>query len=49
LCRHEVDRLAVVLDDELLEADERAREHVVVGELHGAMQRDRRLRARGSE
>ena len=43
LVQNEVDRLAVVLDDELLEAHERLRERVVVGELDGAMERDRLL------
>jgi hypothetical protein len=46
LVQHEVDGLAVVLDHELLELDERAREYVVVRELHCAVQRDRLLRAR---
>jgi hypothetical protein len=44
LVQHEIDRLAVVLLDQLLELDERLRERVIVIELHGTVQRQRRLR-----
>ena len=45
--QHEVDRLAVVLDDELLEPDERFVERMVVVELNGAVKRDGLLGVRG--
>src|SRR5205085_12254314 len=43
---HELDRLAVVFLDKLLELDERLVEGVVVVELYRAVQRDRLLRVR---
>jgi hypothetical protein len=38
--QHEVDRLAVVLLDQLFELEQRLVEGVVVVELHGAVERD---------
>ena len=47
LVQDEVDRLAVILLDQLLELDQRLGEGVVVVELHGAVERDGRLRLSG--